>query len=736
MTESTAELLARFTEPGAGSLAAVARELVGPLAGAATPEPLPWEDGTTAQVTVPGGTRYPVLYVTLVTDTERARVVAVPRLLARVAGAEQPAVTFEPWSQAGSSLPGYIAPVDEAGAAAEVRLSVAVTRTAADGTVTTLTADEVRAVLRVDLVQGLTGRVLAAVLGEKARLRRCAREIAAMRALADARGDALNRVGRDLGCPRFADELVWDADRRSPATRPLEPPGRLEGDPEYRDRLRLLRGWRLPTPAWSEDVLNGSGLPARVEVDETRNPIHVAFRLVSPGTPEGRSTLLGSVRKVHLVWPAGSTDGDAAHAARLLPQRVQDQVAATRAALARWSLPDHQPLAPGLARALELLDARCRQLGAKPWPAVLAGQQDDGGSRFELGLGSLLAATDATALDKAVTAAEALDDPALPSRPRSGDPIGAWLLTACGLRTAEPAPDGTVFVSVLPMGPLTVDLTPGPDAALPITATARLVAVTDTDRDAPLTPVVTAMQAHGLQTADVTALLDGMQQASTAPALAQALAALGVPFAELLVGFRTQLEAVSDRLYAGFDLGPAGTAAITTDPTQLAATLSAAAAAGASSVVTFLSAAGTVVLLIGVTGLPLAGSNLAARQTVLYRWEARGLAGQEILLDPRRGPRTDVYEAGDGIGVVSCLAHVRGLGNDPYEWRPALPDGALLDLRQYEHLLNLVELTTPVGVRANTWELRQRHVDVDGSGTPFPLTATAARTYRRYRTER
>ena len=52
------------------------------------------------------------------------------------------------------------------------------------------------------------------------------------------------------------------------------------------------------------------------------------------------------------------------------------------------------------------------------------------------------------------------------------------------------------------------------------------------------------------------------------------------------------------------------------------------------------------------------------------------------------------------------------------------------------HLLNLVELVTPVGVRANTWDLRQHHVDVDGSGTPFPLTAAAARTYRHYRTVR
>ena len=67
-------------EPGAGSLPAVARELVGPLAGAATPQPLPW-DGQSARVTVPAGSRYAVLLVTLLADIERDQLVVVPRVL-------------------------------------------------------------------------------------------------------------------------------------------------------------------------------------------------------------------------------------------------------------------------------------------------------------------------------------------------------------------------------------------------------------------------------------------------------------------------------------------------------------------------------------------------------------------------------------------------------------------------------------------------------------------------------
>ena len=88
------------------------------------------------------------------------------------------------------------------------------------------------------------------------------------------------------------------------------------------------------------------------------------------------------------------------------------------------------------------------------------GSSDDGGSRFELGLGALLSAPDPAVLDAAVAAAEALGDPGLVPQPRSVDPAGAWLLDACGLRTVELTPDGTVFVSTLPMGPLVVDWSP------------------------------------------------------------------------------------------------------------------------------------------------------------------------------------------------------------------------------------------------------------------------------------
>jgi hypothetical protein len=745
-----------LTDVGAGSVAAVASELIAPLGPAATPQPLPWIAAPapgSAKVELDFAARYPLLLVTLLADLDAGSLVVTPTLLpASAAPVDQSALEFAPYTQAGSPLPAYIAPVDAGGVAAPFGLSVKAVHVTADGTTSgSLSTAELESMVRIDLVQGLLGRVLAVMLAEKPRLRRTARQITAIRALATAGGDALDRIGADLRCARFADQLVWDAGRKSPGTQPLSPPGTLEDDASYRSRLRVLRGVRLPSPTWIDEVMNGPGGPAsagsgwladvgmsqRVEVDESANELHLAFRLVAPGSAHGRANLLDAIRRVHLVWPAGSVAGDAAHDARMVPQVVFDRAAQARAALAQWQLPAAQPVAPSLARALELLNERCLQLGARPWPALLAGQSDAGGSRFELGLGGQLAPAVAAQLDAAVKAATQLGDPTLVPVPRAADPFGRWLLTACGLRTAELNPDGTVFVSAVPMGPLIVDLTPSPDSPVPLTLTAHLQASTDAAHDAPMVDVVNALATSQLAPAPTAAtVLAGLKPTSSVAGLPAVVTGLSLPVVTGVPSFVQQLQSVSVRDFAIFDLGPTRTSAALTNPSSLAGLLTLAANAGASSVVPVVTAAGTLALIFGVVGLPLAGSNLAARQTVLYRWEVRGLAGDPVQVAPRRGPAVQVIWPGDGISIVSCLVHIRSSGNDPYEWRPGLPDSTRLSLRQYEHLMNIVELVTPVGVRADTWAIRHQHIDVDGSGTAVALSPAAARTYRHYRTVR
>ncbi|HET9141628.1 hypothetical protein [Actinophytocola sp.] len=716
---------------GAGSLAAAAAELIGPLAPAATPRPLDLQPGAPkqAQAVVDTVTRYPLVLVTLLTDLDDQELTVTP--------GTAPALTFAPYSAAGSALVAVVPPVDAGGTATPFTVTISARRAGVS-----LDFPELTGAVRVDLVQGVLGRLLTVLLDEKSRIRRTARQLRTLRALATAGGDALDRIGVDLSCPRFADELFWDATRQSPGTRPLQPPGTLEDDASYRARLRVLRGVRLPSPPWIDSVVNGFladvGVTGRAVIDEVVNPQQFALRLIAPGDPEAVPDLLDAIRRVQLIWPADSPTGDTLHEQRLLPPAIAKRVSAQRAALATWQLPDGQPVAPALAAALTTLDDRCVRLGARPWPRLLAGQSDDGGSRFELGLGARLAAPVAAQLDAAVAAATALHDPALVPRPRSEDPAGAWLLNACGLRTAERDSDGTVFVSTVLMGPLVLDVDPDPGHDVPLTLTARLVSAADPDHDVPMVAVIQALAAAALTPVAAPAtVLAGARPVTSVPGLAEALTSRALPGVTAVAAFAQQLGATSGRDYAIFDLGAARTATVIATPTALSPILAAAVAGGASSVVGLATAAGTLALMFGVAGLPLAGSNLSARHTLIHRWQVRALRSlTPAQVRPRRGSRVTVAFPGQGVSVVSCLVSQHTGANEPYEWRPALPDGALLSLRQYEHLLNIVELVTPVGVRADTFAIRRQHVDVDGSGRATGLSPAAARSYRHYRLAR
>lgn len=737
-----------FDTFGAGALAAAAAELIGPLQPATTPEPLTLLPSPAGQAAAAVGstTRYPLVLCTLLTDLADATVTISPAVQFGATSAQpQPVVTFAPYSVAGTALVAVVPPMTQGTTTTPPFTLLAQGTLATGSAVSTLDPGELAATVRFDLVQGVLARLMTVLLDEKGKIRRAARQIRAMRVLVTATGNALNRIGADLSCPRFADELVWDAGRRSPVTQPLQPPGTTESDESYRARLRVLRGFRLPSQPWIDSVISGPdggfladvGFSARVTADESLDPQLLAMRLVAPGQPGVIESLLDAVRKVHLIWPAGSATGDAIHAQRLLPTDLVAAVTRQRAALATWKLPDGQPVAPALAAALAQLDDRCGQLAARPWPAVSAGQSDAGGSRFELGLGALLAAPVAALLDAAVNAATELNDPALVPRPRSVDPAGAWLLNACGLRTVEQGADGTVFVSPALMGPLVVDVDPGPEDSTPLTLSARLVSAADPNHDVPMVSVIQALATEQLTPVPAPAtLLAGAQPVTAVAGLADALATRDLTGVTDVASFVRQLASVSPRDYAIFDLGATRTAAVIATPALLSPLFTTATQAGASSVVALATGTGTLALMFGVAGMPVGGANLAAQHTVIHRWQARALGTTAADVQPRRGPVVRIAFPSNGITLVSCLVSQRDGANEPYTWRPALPDGALLTLRQYEHLLNVVQLVTPVGVRADTFAIRTQHVDVDGTGKATFLTPTAARSYRQYRLTR
>lgn len=733
-----------LTSTGAASLIAASEELIGPLSDAVRPTPLPWGEAATFDTGAP--TRYPVLLIRLLVDLGDESLTAA----AVVNGVNAPSMTFAPWSEHGSSLLMCVPATDPGGVAARVTGTVSATRTATDGTTSGLAAAAVTDLFTVDLVEGVLGRLTLVLLSEKPRLRRQARELRAARVLDHARLGTLDRIGADLGVPRLRDEITWDAATKQVSTQPL--PGG-EADHDFRARLRVLRGMRLPSPVWIDARTNGAGAPsdpgagwladvgfgARLGVDETANPLLVAFRIVDPTRGEGRTQLLEAIRRVHLVWPAGSP-GDAIHNARMVSPSAAPRTAKSRAALTALSLPTGQPVAPSVAGALaRLLDLQT-QLGVQVYAHAVSGQHDDGGSRFELGLGVALQAPAAATVDQAATAAKAATaagtlDAGLQPRGSADDPIASWLLAAVGLRTAHVLADGTVYASPMSAGGLVVDVTPGPGGPSPLTLTARLEGP-DTSHDGPIAQIVSALLPDGispLADAAATALVAGMKPTAPNAGVDGALAALDLPRVTNVVDVQQRLAKVDARDYIVVDLGPAMTAAVVADHAKLGDLIEVAARGGASSALPFLTAAGTIALVLGVVDLPMAGNNLSSRHTVAYRWQVHGLVDRTVRLNPAIGPSTTLTVPGQGVSVVACVAYVRTGGNDPYEWRPALPDDAVLTLRQYEHLMNVVELATPVGVRADTWEIRRRHVSVDGSATPTPLNPRAARTYHRYR---
>ncbi len=89
-----------------------------------------------------------------------------------------------------------------------------------------------------------------------------------------------------------------------------------------------------------------------------------------------------------------------------------------------------------------------------------------------------------------------------------------------------------------------------------------------------------------------------------------------------------------------------------------------------------------------------------------------------------------------GLCAIVVLGYARRGLVDPYEYRVDLPPNSLLNLTQYEFLMNLLERTFPAGVEINTYSIRHDHVDLDGDGKANPLPPGASRSYRQFRLSR
>jgi hypothetical protein len=200
-----------------------------------------------------------------------------------------------------------------------------------------------------------------------------------------------------------------------------------------------------------------------------------------------------------------------------------------------------------------------------------------------------------------------------------------------------------------------------------------------------------------------------------------------------------QLELVSPDLVDTIRLGPALTNAILTgggvdDLRLLVDTLRDHDLSSALAFTTVIEGVGSVVLTLGVTGLPGAGLNLSERRAAGFRWYAVPLSGfrGEIAA---AGPTATFTPADEGLTALVLLAYARGSGlADPYQFTIDLPDGAALNLTQYEFLMNLLDFAHPAGIGINTYSVRKQHVKIDGAVAPLP--PGISRTYRPFRRPR
>jgi hypothetical protein len=455
-----------ISDPRRGaSLRNMIDHLSGPLAAGAVESEVAISATGVADVTF--SAREPLLLI-----APRADLGAAGLIVTATIGAVTERIVFAPFSEAGGFLPVHrpvVDPLTRHAAPFSVTLSFAFDPPAAGATAAT-----VAPTFELRLVEGVMVRMLYVLAAEKARLRREARRLAASRHLDYALLDALDRIGADLAVPRFVESH--------------ETGGRVvldrESDADYARRLRLFRPWLRPNRARVLELLNGPGGPAdpnagllsqlglaeRFGLAEGDEPFSVSILLVGAGDALARQHFLDYVRATHLVFPKTTAASNSAHAARYLPRsraEHEDELRTEMRDLFGFSgdAASDPSIAPLLAAAL-IRAGRCRlALGlAGKWDLVRA-QKDDGGSRYELGLGVDVAPFTATELN-AMRSNHATANPADPEIrgvlatmkpvPAAQDPDGRWLLEACGLRTVHRIAAARLYLSHLPAGGLTV----------------------------------------------------------------------------------------------------------------------------------------------------------------------------------------------------------------------------------------------------------------------------------------
>lgn len=650
------------------------------------------------------------------------------RVVASLQGDGEHPLRFAPWSEAGSLLP--VAAGGESAASRLLKLFAAL-----DGT--ELPAAELTDWFEAVQVEGNIGRLLAVLGAEKVRIRREAALLAAMRSLAFAAEDALDRVGAELGVPRLEGVPAWNKERAEIVVTPAR-----ESDSDYRARLAVWRPFLAPTPAAYRAML--AKVEPRLRIEEPSGNLAVAVKLIaSADAADERTYILERLRTERLVFvgknaPAAGAPG----IERPLPAQTLAREAALRKRLGEaFDTAADMAVAPLLASALDRAGRIFRAFGG-PVLKIARAQDMAGDSRYELGLGVAVEVPAQSAADVVRLLLDPLRN--LPgggvraAPPSEDERLLGWLWRAAGFATVHRLSADQVYVSHLASGGLTVDETGR--TANAITVRAALNAAGD--------PVATATLQRALDRAAMTSstgfsvveakAMKGALSLKPEDPANQVLAASGLPVTGSGSDVAAALMKVDPGLWALLEPDKVVANEIRQgDPSavdSLRALIDALRAGGVVSLMPVLTTK-RLFLAAGAVALPVAGMNIGERASVGARWAVVPITGSASLSNGS-GFTTQVQFQQPGVVAVLAFAYSRGEGPDPYELRATLGDGELLDLAQYERVMNALERAYPIGVEINTWALRQRHVDLDGDGLADPLPPAIARHYRRFRMPR
>lgn len=687
-----------------------------------------------------------------------------------------PPLHFAPYTEFGATLPAYLPPVDPTTRhAAPLALGLRLRRIAADGTETAVPAAELGDWLKIDVLEGVLARVAHILGSEHMRMRRIAREIMAMRQLGSARDNALDRIGAALAVPRLTDEIAFDAATREVVTRSTDAAGNpiLESDAAYRRRLAIYGPRLYPSHRWLSAMLNGPGGPAdpnrgllsglgvaqRFELVEADSPFAFAVHLIATGNDATRLTFLNHLRAIFLIAPRRDLERT-----RYLSSVQRDRQQALRTRLNQsfqFGLDDF--IAPLLADALNRV-ARCRAEllgGALATRNVLRAQDPAGGSRYELGLGldlQPLTAAERTALRDALLdpgrapaadpTVEGLlrDMAALPPPSANDDTEAAWFFRACGLRTVHRINNARVYLSHLPTAGIVIEGVSSLNAGDETSLAAFYHSPGDPGANVRLVDALSAAAAAwtGLGEAAWTELTpaqgrDRWHHAAVDADASAVFSAAGLPALDPVADqVETRLSRVPEELLTTVRLAPAhaaeilaGDANATPRLINLVRVLS---GAGMVCVLPLATDANQVVLVCSVIGLPGVGANLGPRRASGFRWYPVPVQGTAGIVGALGGRTVYTAATAPALTAIVAVGYARDPAlTDPYEFRVQLPEGAHLDLPQYEFLMNLLEHSHPAGVEVNTWRIREQHVDLDGDGAAEPINPRIARAYRQFR---